>query len=82
MINYLVGAPRVFMGEVASISDILTQAGLLFTWVFQQLATVVTTITANPLLMVGFLITLVGLTLLVQLKPSKNGGILEQTTPC
>lgn len=47
--------------EVASIADILTQAGLLFTWVFQQLATVVTTITANPLLMVGFLITLVGL---------------------
>lgn len=44
-----------------SMADILTQAGLLFTWVFQQLATVVTTITSNPLLLFGFLITLVGL---------------------
>lgn len=56
----IVSAP-VPNGEVASIADILTQAGLLFTWVFNQLATVVATITANPLLMVGFLITLVGL---------------------
>lgn len=46
---------------VPSMADILTQAGLLFTWVFQQLATVVTTITSNPLLLFGFLITLVGL---------------------
>lgn len=46
---------------VTSLSDILTQAGLLFTWVFQQLATVVSTITTNPLLLFGFLITLVGL---------------------
>lgn len=46
---------------VASIQDILTQAGLLFAWVFQNLATVVTTITSNPILLFGFLITLVGL---------------------
>ena len=42
-------------------TDILAQATLLFTWVFTQLATVVTTITTNPLLLFGFLITLVGL---------------------
>lgn len=42
-------------------ADILSQATLLFTWVFNQLATVVTTITSNPLLLFGFLITLVGL---------------------
>ena len=60
LIGDAVGAPLPH-GEVASIADILTQAGLLFTWVFNQLATVVSTITANPLLMVGFLITLVGL---------------------
>lgn len=47
---------------VTSMADILTQAGLLFTWVFQQLATVVSTITSNPILLFGFLITLVGLT--------------------
>lgn len=42
-------------------ADILAQATLLFTWVFTNLATVITTITANPLLLFGFLITLVGL---------------------
>lgn len=46
---------------VASISDILTQAGLLFNYVFTSLGTVVSTITSNPLLLFGFLITLVGL---------------------
>lgn len=61
MINYLLGGV-VPLGEgAASIADILTQAGLLFTWVFQNLATVVTTITSNPLLLFGFLITLTGL---------------------
>lgn len=47
--------------QVSSIQDILTQAGLLFKYVFDNLATVVTTITANPILLFGFLITLVGL---------------------
>lgn len=61
MFKIVGGALGTPVAEVASIADILTQAGLLFTWVFQQLATVVSTITANPLLMVGFLITLVGL---------------------
>lgn len=42
-------------------ADILSQATLLFTWVFTNLATVVSTITSNPLLLFGFLITLVGL---------------------
>lgn len=42
-------------------TDILSQATLLFTWVFTQLGTVVSTITSNPLLLFGFLITLVGL---------------------
>ena len=40
---------------------ILDQATLLFTWVFGRLGTVVSTITDNPLLLFGFLITLVGL---------------------
>lgn len=60
MINYLLGG-LVPVAETASIADILTQAGLLFTWAFQNLATVVTTITSNPLLLFGFLITLTGL---------------------
>lgn len=43
-------------------TDILSQATLLFQWVFTtSLPTVVTTITGNPLLLFGFLITLVGL---------------------
>lgn len=46
---------------VASIQDILDQASLLFTWVFGRLGTVVSTITSNPILLFGFLITLVGL---------------------
>lgn len=51
------------MGEstVTSIQDILTQATLLFNYVFTSLGTVITTITSNPLLLFGFLITLVGL---------------------
>ena len=64
MINALIGGLVVFNPvsmEVASIADILTQAGLLFTWVFSQLATVVTTVTTNPLLLVGMLTMLVGL---------------------
>lgn len=60
LVGSVVGAP-IPNGEVASIADLLTQATALFTWVFQQLATVVSTITSNPLLMIGFLITLVGL---------------------
>lgn len=46
---------------VASISDILSQATLLFNYVFNSLGTVVSTITSNPILLFGFLITLVGL---------------------
>lgn len=61
MINYLLGGVAPVGEGAASIADILTQAGLLFTWVFQNLATVVTTITSNPLLLFGFLITLTGL---------------------
>lgn len=44
-----------------SIADLLTQAGQLFTWVFNSLGTVISTITSNPILLFGFLITLVGL---------------------
>lgn len=61
MINFLLGGVAPVGEGAASIADILTQAGLLFTWVFQNLATVVTTITSNPLLLFGFLITLTGL---------------------
>ena len=46
---------------VASIADILSAASELFTWVFGRLATVISTITGNPILLFGFLITLVGL---------------------
>lgn len=42
-------------------TDLLASATLLFKWVMDNLATVVTTITANPLLLLGFLISLVGL---------------------
>lgn len=47
--------------NVASIADILTAAGDLFTWVFGRMATLISTITSNPILLFGFLITLVGL---------------------
>lgn len=47
--------------SVASIADILTAAGDLFTWVFGRMATLISTITSNPILLFGFLITLVGL---------------------
>lgn len=53
--------PNMETTPVASMSDLLAQAKLLFDWVFQNLATVVSTILSNPLLLFGFLITLVGL---------------------
>lgn len=46
---------------VVSIADILTAAGELFTWVFGRMSTLISTITSNPILLFGFLITLVGL---------------------
>lgn len=43
-----------------TMSDFLAQATLLFSWVMTNLGTIVTTVTANPLMFVGFLMTLVG----------------------
>ena len=44
-----------------TMADLLAQAQLLFTWVMTNIATLATTILANPILLFGFLITLVGL---------------------
>ncbi len=41
-------------------TDLLSQATALFTWVMTQLAAVVTTITGNPILLLGFLMSLCG----------------------
>lgn len=39
---------------------LLADATTLFTWVMTQLSTVVTTISSNPILLLGFLMALVG----------------------
>lgn len=41
-------------------AKLLEDATALFTWVMTQLATVVTTISSNPILLLGFLMALVG----------------------
>lgn len=47
--------------EVANaMTTLLEQATSLFTWVTTNLATLVTTITSNPILLLGFLMSLVG----------------------
>ena len=43
-----------------AMSTLLEQATSLFTWVTTNLATLVTTITSNPILLLGFLMSLVG----------------------
>lgn len=54
------------MGEQATqevtnaMTTLLEQATSLFTWVTTNLATLVTTITSNPILLLGFLMSLVG----------------------
>lgn len=49
------------MSETAnSMSSILEQASTLFTWVMANLATIVTTIAGSPLLILGFLLSLIG----------------------
>lgn len=49
------------MSETAnSMSSILEQASTLFTWVMSNLATIVTTIAGSPLLILGFLLSLIG----------------------
>ena len=54
------------MGEQATqevtnaMATLLEQATSLFTWVTTNLATLVTTITSNPILLLGFLMSLVG----------------------
>lgn len=45
-----------------AMTELLAAATSLFTWVMTQLGTVVTTITGSPLLLLGFLMALVGLT--------------------
>lgn len=52
------------MGEAATgMTNLLAAATSLFTWVFTNLATVATTIMAegNSILLLGFLVSLVGL---------------------
>lgn len=41
-------------------AEFLKDATALFAWVMTNLATVITTVTTNPLLLIGFLMTLVG----------------------
>ena len=52
------------MGEeepvATAMETFLESATALFTWVFNSLGTVITTITGNPILLVGLLISLVG----------------------
>ena len=43
-----------------AMSTLLEQATSLFTWVTTSLVTLVTTITSNPILLLGFLMSLVG----------------------
>lgn len=43
-----------------AMAKLLEQATALFTWVTTNLATLVTTITSNPILLLGFLMSLVG----------------------
>ena len=45
---------------VTAMAALLEQATALFTWVTTNLATLVTTITSNPILLLGFLMSLVG----------------------
>lgn len=49
------------MGETTNaMTELLAAATSLFSWVMTQLGTVITTITSNPLLLLGFLMALVG----------------------
>lgn len=43
-----------------AMTELLAAATSLFSWVMTQLGTVITTITSNPLLLLGFLMALVG----------------------
>lgn len=58
----VVGGSHILMeGETATgMAAFLEQGSALFTWVMTNLGTIVTTVTGNPLMMVGFLMTLVG----------------------
>ena len=59
MVNFLLGQNIPF-GEGAQIQDILTEGTSLFGWVMTQLATLLTTVTSNGLLLIGFIMVLVG----------------------
>lgn len=48
------------MENTSTMTELLESATALFTWVMTSLASIITTITSNPLLLLGFLITLVG----------------------
>lgn len=45
-----------------AMTELLAAATSLFSWVMTQLGSVITTITSSPLLLLGFLMALVGLT--------------------
>ena len=47
--------------EGSAMATLLSQATELFTWVMGNIATIAETITSNPILLIGWLITLVGL---------------------
>ena len=60
MVNYLIGVVGAPLHEGAQISDILTEGTALFSWVMTQLATLLTTVTSNGILLIGFIMVLVG----------------------
>lgn len=49
-----------YMNETNAMTDLLAAATSLFSWVMTQLASVITTITGSPILLLGFLMALVG----------------------
>lgn len=48
-------------GDFIFMDALLAQATLLFTWVFDQLLVVISTVTAEPILLISLLVMLVGL---------------------
>lgn len=48
------------MEPANAMTELLSAATSLFTWVMTQLGSVITTITSNPILLLSFLMVLVG----------------------
>ena len=55
------GVPVYVMMETTPFQDFLAEATSLLTWCLTSMGSVITTIISQPLLLIGFLITLVSL---------------------